>query len=73
MGGVPEAAEKRARAVLEGLPGRDVDLFMVRLRRWWHDLAEGLGGRTGSATTWRSCWSGSRCCWPSGTGSGPRT
>ena len=47
MGGVPEGVEGRAREVLEGLPGRDVDLFVVRLRRWWHDLAEGLAGPYG--------------------------
>ena len=46
-GGVPEAVEGRVRAVLEGLPGRDVDLFVVRLRRWWGDLVEGLGGPYG--------------------------
>jgi len=46
-GGVPEGVEGRAREVLDGLPGRDVDLFVVRLRRWWHDLAEGLGGPYG--------------------------
>ena len=46
-GGVPEGVERRAREVLDGLPGRDVDLFLVRLRRWWHDLAEGLGGPYG--------------------------
>ncbi|HEV3504424.1 MAG TPA: hypothetical protein VG637_03970 [Actinomycetes bacterium] len=43
-GGVPAGTEQRVRAVLEGLAGRDVDLFLVRLRRWWHDLAEGLRG-----------------------------
>ena len=46
-GGVPEGVEGRAREVLDGLPGRDVDLFVVRLRRWWHDLAEGLSGPYG--------------------------
>src|SRR4030095_3013730 len=45
--GVPEGVEQRARDVLEGLAGRDVDLFLVRLRRWWHDLVGGLGGRDG--------------------------
>ena len=46
-GGVPEGVEGRVRAVLEGLPGRDVDLFVVRLRRWWGDLVEGLAGPYG--------------------------
>ncbi|HTE68906.1 MAG TPA: alpha-amylase, partial [Actinomycetes bacterium] len=46
-GGVPEEVEDRARGVLAGLPGRDVDLFVARLRRWWHDLAEGLRGPYG--------------------------
>ena len=72
-GGVPGEVEERVRGALDGLAGRDVDLFLVRLRRWWGDLADGLGGRTGNGTTWGSCWSGSRCCWPSGTGSGARS
>src|SRR5829696_3010158 len=46
-GGVPEGVEARVRGVLDGLAGRDVDLFLVRLRRWWGDLAEGLGGPYG--------------------------
>src|SRR4029453_15836887 len=46
-GGVPEGVEGRVRAVLEGLPGRDVDLFVVRWRRWWNDLVEGLRGPYG--------------------------
>jgi amylosucrase len=46
-GGVPEEVEGRSRAVLDGLAGRDVDLFVVRLRRWWGDLVEGLGGPYG--------------------------
>jgi hypothetical protein len=41
-GGVPEGVEGRVRKVLDGVAGRDVDLFVVRLRRWWHDLVEGL-------------------------------
>src|SRR5215216_2401721 len=41
-GGVPEGVEARVRKVLDGVAGRDVDLFLVRLRRWWHDLVEGL-------------------------------
>jgi amylosucrase len=45
--GVPGGVEGRVRAVLEGLPGRDVDLFVVRLRRWWADLVEGLRGPYG--------------------------
>jgi hypothetical protein len=45
--GVPEEVERRAREVLAGLPGRDVNLFLARLRRWWHDLAEGLRGPYG--------------------------
>src|SRR5262245_575353 len=47
MGGVPEGVEGQARGVLAGLAGRDVDLFVVRLRRWWDDLAEGLAGPYG--------------------------
>ncbi|HEV8163402.1 MAG TPA: alpha-amylase family glycosyl hydrolase, partial [Actinomycetota bacterium] len=46
-GGVPEEVGRRAREVLAGLSDRDVDLFLARLRRWWHDLAEGLGGPYG--------------------------
>ena len=45
--GVPEEVERRAHGVLVGLPGRDVDLFLARLRRWWQDLTEGLGGPYG--------------------------
>jgi amylosucrase len=41
---VPAAVETQVRQVLEGLPVRDADLFMARLRRWWPDLAEGLAG-----------------------------
>src|SRR4029453_16972639 len=41
-GGVPDGVEGRARKVLEGVTGRDVDLFLTRLRRWWPDLVEGL-------------------------------
>src|SRR5215218_3885090 len=41
-GAVPEGVEARVREVLDGVAGRDVDLFVVRLRRWWHDLVEGL-------------------------------
>jgi amylosucrase len=47
VGGVPEGVEGRARGVLEGLAGRDVDLFLARLRRWWPDLVEGLRGPYG--------------------------
>ena len=72
-GGVPEGVQRRVRTMLNGLPARDVDLFLVRLRRWWGDLVEGLRGRTGSGTTWVGWWSGWRCCWPSGTGSGTRS
>ena len=46
-GGVPEGVEGRVRGALDGLAGRDVDLFLVRLRRWWGDLAEGLAGPYG--------------------------
>jgi amylosucrase len=46
-GGVPEEVEGCARGVLAGLPGRDVDLFLARLRRWWPDLADGLRGPYG--------------------------
>jgi amylosucrase len=49
-GGVPEGVEGRVRGVLEGLAGRDVDLFRARLRRWWHDLAEGLAGPYGATS-----------------------
>jgi amylosucrase len=41
-GGVPEGVEGRVRKVLDGVAGRDVDLFLARLRRWWQDLVEGL-------------------------------
>src|SRR4029453_17962445 len=41
-GGVPDGVEGRVRKVLEGVIGRDVDLFLTRLRRWWPDLVEGL-------------------------------
>ncbi len=35
-------AEALTRATLAGLPERDVDLFVARLRRWWADLWDGL-------------------------------
>ena len=47
--GVPEGVEGRVREALGGVAGRDVDLFMARLRRWWNDLAEGLAGPYGGA------------------------
>src|SRR4029453_35461 len=46
-GGGAGGVQGRVRTVLHGLPARDVDLFLVRLRRWWGDLVEGLGGPYG--------------------------
>ena len=47
--GVPEGVEARVRRVLDGVAARDVDLFVVRLRRWWQDLVEGLTAPYGEA------------------------
>ena len=45
--GAGQGSSSGSSEVLDGLAGRDVDLFVVRLRRWWHDLAEGLAGPYG--------------------------
>ena len=39
-----EAARALARTCLAGLPEHRIDLFDLRLQRWWPDLADGLEG-----------------------------
>jgi len=41
--GIPEAAEIAGRR-LKGMPVRDVELFLIRLARWWNDLAGAWDG-----------------------------
>jgi amylosucrase len=44
MATVPEEVERLVRKTLDGEQARDLDLFLVRLRRWWRELSDGLAG-----------------------------
>ena len=43
-------AEAEARARLAGMADRDIDLFVLRLRRYWPDLVDGLHAPYGTGT-----------------------